>query len=87
MSSFPGFLIVALVFIPARTVGDILSKAGGAKEQYKSCIILSDHKIQLLDTLQIEFLPWGEAMELARAPPFNFKCGYTQTGIYQESLM
>lgn len=32
--------------------------------------------------LQIEFLPWGEAMELARSPPVNFKCG----SIKQQSL-
>lgn len=32
----------------------------------------------LTATLQIEFLPQGEAMELARAPPFTFKCGYTK---------
>lgn len=35
------------------------------------------HPVRPRDTalraaLQTEFLPWGEGMELARSPPFNF---------------
>lgn len=41
------------------------------------------HPVRPQDTalraaLQIEFLPSGEGMELARSPPFNFKSGYTK---------
>lgn len=35
MSAFPGFFIVALVFTPDRTVGDILHEPEEAKKQYK----------------------------------------------------
>lgn len=49
----------------------------------KGAVQMMHHPVRPQDTairatLQIEFLPWGEVMELARSPQFNFKCGYTK---------
>lgn len=78
MSAFPGFFTVALVFTPARTVDDILSKPGEAKQQY-GVITMSDHEIQLLEILyRLNFFPWGKMMEFLRSLQSNFKCGYAE---------